>query len=104
MKLYRFLGKRGRITLPLPLRERLDLRPGDLLSFAETEDGMGIILRQETVCDGCGAENVDFDLDENNPEAIVEKEDVSLQEYLESLTPQQQRAALVYLSVNMVKE
>ena len=100
MKLYRFLGKRGRITLPLPLRERLDLRPGDLLSFAETEDGMGIILRQETVCDGCGAEDFYPDMDEGDIDS-TEDGSISLQEFLESLTPQQQRAALIVLSTRI---
>ena len=100
MKLYRFLGKRGRITLPLPLRERLDIRPGDLLSFAETEDGMGIILRQETVCDGCGVDDFDPDMDEGDIDS-TEDGNISLQEYLESLTPQQQRAALIVLSTRI---
>lgn len=94
------MGKRGRITLPLPLRERLDLRPGDLLSFAETEDGMGIILRQETVCDGCGADDFDPDMDEGDIDSL-EDGNISLQEYLESLTPQQQRAALIVLSTRI---
>ena len=60
MTLRRMLGKRGRTTLPLPIRERLDLRPGDLLTFSVERDA--VVIRRENVCDRCGADrNVDLD-------------------------------------------
>ena len=100
MKLYRFLGKRGRTTIPLPLRKLLDLRSGDLLSFAETEDGMGVIVRPETVCDDCLEDALYPDLDEEEDERTAE-EDESLQAYIDRLTPQQQKMALMMLSTRI---
>ena len=123
MKLYRFLGKRGRTTIPLPLRKLLDLRSGDLLSFAETEDGMGVIVRPETVCDDCLEDALYPDLDEEEDErrtiseekeddglhdgrrerrrAAEEGEDESLRTYIDRLTPQQQKMALMMLSMRI---
>ena len=51
MILHRVLGKKGRTTIPLSIRERLDLAPGDLLSF--TCDNNAVIIRREKVCNKC---------------------------------------------------
>ena len=48
-KVFRFLGKKGRTTVPEPIRIRLGLRPGDLLSFEVHPDG-SLTLRKEKVC------------------------------------------------------
>ena len=52
-RIYRFLGKRGRTTIPLPLRQMLGLRPQDMLSCELLEDGDGIVIRKESLCDAC---------------------------------------------------
>ena len=51
MKQYRFLGKRGRTTIPLPIREALDLEDHDLLSFSV--EGDAVVIRREQVTDAC---------------------------------------------------
>ena len=51
MKLYRLLGKRGRTTIPLEIREQLGFACNDLLSF--TVEGDAVIVRREKVCDDC---------------------------------------------------
>lgn len=48
MKFYRFLGQEGRITIPLEIREYLDLEDRDLLSFTVKDDA--VIIRREDVC------------------------------------------------------
>lgn len=37
-KLYRILGKRGRITIPYEIRKRVGFSYNDILSFAEQDD------------------------------------------------------------------
>ena len=49
--IYRFIGKRGRITIPYSLRVQMGFKPNDLVSF--TRDGDTIIVKHEMVCDHC---------------------------------------------------
>ena len=51
MKFFRFLGQEGRITIPLEIREYLDLEDRDLLSFTVKDDV--VIIRREDVCHNC---------------------------------------------------
>lgn len=51
IKLYRFVGKRGRTTIPLPVRRMLNVGSGDLISYA-VEDNC-IVVRKEKVCSNC---------------------------------------------------
>lgn len=51
--IYRFIGKRGRITIPYSLRVQMGFKPNDLVSF--TRDGETIIVKHEMVCDHCSA-------------------------------------------------
>lgn len=51
MKYYRFLGQEGRITIPLEIREDLDLEDRDLLSFTVEDDT--VVIRREQICSDC---------------------------------------------------
>lgn len=42
MKILRILGKKGRITIPYEIRQRVGFRYNDVLSFSETPDGRTI--------------------------------------------------------------
>lgn len=87
MKLYRILGKRGRVTIPYEIRQRVGFGYNDVLSFTEQDDRT-VIIRREKVCDDCR-----------------EKENGALlQEFLDSLTADQQRAVMVHLSKKWAKE
>jgi antitoxin PrlF len=37
--------EKGQVTIPKPIRERLGIRPGELLEFAEHPDG-GVVARK----------------------------------------------------------
>ena len=73
MALTRYLGQDCRITIPPFIRERLDLRPGDLLSFSVEKDA--IVIRREKFCDRCAPDRA-----------------VDLEEYFDSLSADQQQA------------
>ena len=73
MALTRYLGQDCRITIPPFIRERLDLRPGDLLSFSVEKDT--IVIRREKFCDRCAPDRA-----------------VDLEEYFDSLNADQQQA------------
>lgn len=45
-KIYRVLGKRGRLTIPYEIRVREQFAPNDLLSFETCRDG-SIVIRKE---------------------------------------------------------
>lgn len=86
-KMYRVLGKRGRVTIPYEIRQRVGFAYNDVLSFAESEDQRTVIVKREKICDDCK---------EIQPDA---EDEVTLFDFLNSLSPKQQRAALVHLSV-----
>ena len=88
MKLFRVLGKRGRVTIPYEIRQRVDFRYNDILSFTEGKDGHTVVVRREKICDDCRGLRPDTDAD-----------GVTLLDFLNSLSAEQQRAALVHLSV-----
>ena len=51
-KLYRILGKRGRITIPYEIRRRAGFQYNDILSFTEQDDRT-IMVRRAKICDNC---------------------------------------------------
>ena len=86
MKLHRFLGKRGRITIPYEIRKYIGLRHNDILSFTQQNDG-SVLMKREKICDDC---------------ISIEDEctnDVSREDFLDSLSEEEQRDALVHLSL-----
>lgn len=89
MKTYRILGKRGRITVPYEIRVKVGFKQNDILSFEETEDGKSVIVKRERLCD-CGGEN---------GKVTVKQDEITLYDFLNNLSPEQQRAALIHLSV-----
>lgn len=87
MKMYRILGKRGRVTIPYDIRQRVGFQQNDVLSFSESEDGRTVIVRREKICD-C-----------EKATAKGGKDEITLYDFLNNLSPEQQRAALIHLSV-----
>lgn len=85
--MYRVLGKRGRITIPYEIRQRVGFSYNDILSFTESEDGQTVVVKREKLCNDCKRINPDAD------------DEVTLFDFLNSLSPKQQRAALLHLSV-----
>ncbi len=88
LKLLKILGKKGRITIPFEIRQRVGFKYNDVLSFTESSDGRTVIVKRERLCD-CSKNEVNE----------KETDKVTLLELLDSLTPDQQKAALVHLSV-----
>lgn len=92
-KMFRILGKRGRITIPYEIRQRVGFTHNDILSFTEDKDGRTVIVRREKLCDNCtekaGGNSIDT---------------VTLQDFLDSLSEKEQRAALIHLSVKWAEK
>ena len=91
MKIFRILGKRGRVTIPYEIRQRVGFKYNDVLSFTESPDGRTVIVKRERICD--------CELNGNNEQKEKDKGEVTLLEFLNGLAPDQQRAALVHLSL-----
>ena len=85
-KIVRVLGKRGRITIPYEIRIRNNIGYNDILSFEE-KDANTIILHKEKLCGGC------------TPECFDEMDDFSIEDFLDNLTPEQQRKATIHLNL-----
>ena len=49
MRMLRILGKRGRITIPYEIRQKLGFRPNDVLSF-QIMDDRTVLVRRERLC------------------------------------------------------
>ena len=91
--LYRILGKRGRITIPYEMRQRVGFSFNDVLSFTESDDGRTVIVKREKICNSCKEEPPGDDANE-----------VTLLDFLDGLTDSEQRAALVHLSVKWAEK
>lgn len=92
-QMYRILGKRGRITIPYEIRQRVGFSQNDVLSFTESEDGRAVIVKREKLCDNCQSENTQKKEDAGS---------VTLFDFLNSLSDEQQCAALYHLSAKWV--
>ncbi len=91
MKILRILGKKGRITIPFEIRKEVGFKYNDVLSFVQADNNT-VVIRRERICDeGCPAYN------KYNPHP---NESIPLKEFLDGLTAEEQRTALVHLSAN----
>ena len=84
--IYRILGKRGRITIPFAFRQEVGFRPDDVLSFTIQED-QTVLIKREKLCNNC-----------NTEKDAGEGTGVTLLDFLDSLSPEQQQAAVLHLS------
>lgn len=92
-KMLRILGKKGRITIPYEIRQRVGFACNDVLSFEESDDARTIIVKKEYLCD-CG----------KNGREKWKDEEITLFEFLNGLSVEQQKAALVHLSVKWAEQ
>lgn len=86
-KILRILGRRGRITIPYELREQVGFRHNDVLSFVIQSDD-AIVVKREKLCDTCSGRE--------NASALDGR--MTLLDFLDSLTLEQQREAVLHLS------
>lgn len=86
MKILKVLGKKGRITIPFEIRLKHGFRFNDIVSFEDKGDC--VIIRREKLCDGC-----------KNSAVCKPTDSDTLLDFLDGLSAEEQRAALVHLSV-----
>ena len=86
LKIYRVLGKKGRITIPFVIRQRIGFRYNDVLSFTQQDDG-SVLVRKEKICDNCNELAEEFE------------ENYTLEDFLDSLSEKEQRDAFIHLSL-----
>ena len=89
--IYRVMGKRGRITIPYEFRQQVGFGYNDILSFTKQDDNT-VIVKREKICDNCNRRKI------NAAAAEIPEAGMTLMELLDSLTPAQQKAALVHLA------
>ncbi len=91
LKIYRVLGKKGRITIPYEIRQRIGFRYNDVLSFTQQDDG-SVLVRKEKICDNCKYLEEDFE------------ENFTLEDFIDSLSEEEQRDALIHLSLLLAEK
>lgn len=84
MKIFRIVGREGRITIPWAIRRKINFQPNDVVSFQLMEDD-SVLVRRESTC-----------RKEKNPGAGW---DAAIAAFLDSLDEKQRYSALVHLSV-----
>jgi bifunctional DNA-binding transcriptional regulator/antitoxin component of YhaV-PrlF toxin-antitoxin module len=89
-QMFRILGKRGRITIPFEIRQRVGFSYNDVLSFTEAPDGRTVIVKREKICDNCAAEK---------PQRKDAEDTITLFDFLNSLSDEQQKAAFAHLKL-----
>lgn len=92
-KMFRILGKRGRITIPYEIRQRVGFSYNDVLSFAESGDGRTVVVKREKICNHCNTEPPGDSVNE-----------ITLLEFLDGLTDSEQHAAFIHLSVKWAEK
>lgn len=90
-QIYRVLGKKGRITIPFELRERVGFSSNDILSFTQQDD-CTIVIKKEKICNHC----VNGQNRENANGNILD--------FLNGLSEEQKRMALIHLSVDWAEK
>lgn len=85
-KIVRVLGKKGRITIPYNIRKELDIKKDDVLSF-EISDDNTVLITKEKLCAG------------KVHKCFKRETETALENFLDSLTPEQQRKACIYLNI-----
>lgn len=96
MKIFRILGKRGRVTIPFAIRQQMSFSHDDVLSFTPSQDGQSVLIVKEQLCSAC-----DCGVDDSN---YFEPDELTLLEYLDTLSVEQQREALIHLSVRWAEQ
>lgn len=91
LKIYRALGKKGRITIPYEIRQQIGFKYNDVLSFTQQDDG-SVVVRREKICDSCNEFADEFE------------ENFTLEDFLDSLSDEEQREALIHLSLLWAKK
>ena len=91
LRLFRVLGKKGRITIPFEIRQRIGFRYNDVLSFTELDDS-SVVVRKEKICDNCKYLEEDFE------------ENFTLEDFIDSLSEEEQRDALIHLSLLLAEK
>lgn len=76
LRLFRVLGKRGRITIPFEIRQRIGFKYNDVLSFTQQDDGSVVVMR-EKICDNCNEFAEEFE------------ENFTLEDFLDSLSEEE---------------
>lgn len=98
-KVYRFLGRKGRTTIPFELRAAMELAPNDLLSFQRKGDLL--IVKKEKICDDCvNRRNVRTGAPEPNPIRSAAKMP-SVPEGWEALSQEEQMQYINMLAANL---
>lgn len=91
LKIYRVLGERGRITIPYEIRKRIGFKYNDILSFTQQDDG-SVLVKREKICDNCNEFAEEFE------------ENFTLEDFLDSLSEEEQRDALIHLSLLLAEK
>ena len=87
IQMFRILGKRGRITIPFEIRQRVGFSYNDILSFTEAPDGRTVIVKREKIC---AAEK---------PQKKGAEDTITLFDFLNGLSDEQQKAAFAHLKL-----
>ena len=89
-KTLKILGKRGRVTIPFEIRQRLGFKHNDIISF-EDNDVDTVTVKREILYNHCSDDLFEEPIDKPDDEE-------TLLDFLDSLTLTEQRAALIHLS------
>lgn len=76
---------------PFEIRQRIGFKYNDVLSFTQQDDG-SVVVRREKICDNCKYLEEDFE------------ENFTLEDFIDSLSEEEQRDALVHLSLKWVEK
>ena len=89
---YRFIDRKGRLTIPYALRVKHGITQNTLFAVRENDDGT-LSLRQQRVVDATQC-----------PDCQVVEKETSLLDFINSLKPTEQKAVFRYLAHRLSDE
>ena len=68
MKIYRILGNKGNTTVPWQIRDAMDLRASDVISFEYGSFGEDVIVLRRELCADGGLDDCEYPCNPDNPD------------------------------------
>ena len=75
MKIYRILGNKGNTTVPWQIRDAMDLRASDVISFEYGQFGEDVIVLRRELCADGGLDDCEYPGNPDGGEFADELED-----------------------------
>ena len=97
MKIYRILGNKGNTTVPWQIRDAMDLRASDVISFEYGSFGEDVIVLRRELCADGGLDDCGYPDNPDHPDGgeFADELEKALLDFISGFSEKAQRSALM---------